>query len=72
VPITLDVDVSGDGEAGPRYAPSADRAAVEPPVEPAPAARSAIAPAGWVAIGAAALVVIGLAVAAVARRRRRA
>ncbi len=74
VPITLDIDVSGDGEAGPRYAqadaPFGERAPVEPPVEPAPAARSVIAPAGWAAIGVATLVVIGLVVTTIARRRR--
>jgi Ca-activated chloride channel homolog len=68
VPITLDVTVSGTEEPGPRYAQ------VEAPVAvqngPAPAARTVIAPAGWVAIGAAALVVLGLVVAIVARRRR--
>jgi Ca-activated chloride channel family protein len=76
VPITLDVTVSGDKEPGPRYAqvntPFGERAPAEVPVAQAPATRTAIAPAGWVAIGAGALVVIGLVVAFVARRRRRA
>jgi Ca-activated chloride channel family protein len=68
VSITLDVTVSGAGEPGPRYAQ------VNAPVEvqnvQAPATRTVIAPAGWVAIGVAALVVIGLVVTVVARRRR--
>jgi hypothetical protein len=38
---------------------------------PVPAARTEIAPAGWVAIGAGAVVVIGLVVALVVRIRRR-
>jgi Ca-activated chloride channel homolog len=74
VPITLDVTVSGDKEPGPRYAqvnaPFGDGAPAEVPVAQAPATRTVIAPAGWVAIGAGALVVIGLVVAIVARRRR--
>jgi Ca-activated chloride channel family protein len=69
VPITIDVTVAGDKEPGPRYAqvnpPVGERAPVE-----VPATGSVIAPAGWVAIGAAALVVIGLVVAIVTRRRR--
>jgi Ca-activated chloride channel family protein len=68
VPITLEVTVSGAGEPGPTYAQ------VNAPVEvqnvQAPATRTVIAPAGWVAIGAAAAIGIGLVVAVVARRRR--
>jgi Ca-activated chloride channel family protein len=74
VPITLDVTVSGDEEPGPRYAqanaPFGERTPVEGQNVRAPATRTVIAPAGWVAIGAAALVLIGLVGAAVARRRR--
>ena len=68
VPITLDVTVSGDAEPGPRYAQVS--APVEAQGGPAPATRTVIAPAGWVAIGAAALVGTGLVVAILARRRR--
>lgn len=74
VPIRLDVDVSGDPEPGPTYAqanaPFGDRAPVEAPNVQAPATRTVIAPAGWVAIGVGALVVLGLVVAVVMRRRR--
>jgi Ca-activated chloride channel family protein len=72
VPVTIDVDVSGEKEPGPRYASSREPAPVAEPVAQAPATRTAISPAGWVAVGAAALVLIGLVIAALARRRRRA
>jgi Ca-activated chloride channel family protein len=74
VPITLDVTVSGDKEPGPRYAqvnaPFGESAPVEVPNAQAPATRTVIAPAGWVAIGVGALVVLGFVVAIVTRRRR--
>ncbi|WP_345602386.1 vWA domain-containing protein [Pseudonocardia adelaidensis] len=74
VPIQLDVSVSGDPEPGPRYAqvaaPPGGQAPAGAPNAQAPAVRTVIAPAGWVAIGVGALVVIGLVVAVVARRRR--
>jgi Ca-activated chloride channel family protein len=77
VPIQIDLTVAGNPEPGPRYAdvgpgaPFGERAPAEAAAGPVPAARTEIAPAGWVAIGAGAVVVIGLVVALVVRIRRR-
>jgi Ca-activated chloride channel family protein len=68
VPITLEVAVAGDREPGPRYAQA--EAPFAAPVAQPPAVTTVIAPAGWLAIGVAALVVIGLVVTVVAQRRR--
>jgi Ca-activated chloride channel family protein len=74
VPITLEVTVSGDAEPGPQYAqvdaPFGEPAPVEVQNAQPPATRTVIGPAGWVAVGVAALVVAGLVGAVVARRRR--